>query len=53
MVAEKTERQGENLGVILPPALKEELRARAKEEARSMSSMAMVLIRDALRRESG
>ena len=49
MTTEKAGRQGESLGVILSPSLKEELRERARYEARSMSSMAMVLIRDGLR----
>ena len=46
---EKSRPEAESLGVILPPDLKQELRERARYEARSMSSMAMVLIRDGLR----
>ena len=48
----KRKEPGELLGVILSPALKAALRERAAAERRSLSAMAMVLIEDAMERDS-
>ena len=44
----KSDGRGEILGVVLSPALKADLREMATAESRSMSAMAMLLLKQAV-----